>query len=64
MLDEYYSSVTHPSLALFTNLMYFASVPRVALEEGCFHAALRLSNSAEPTPTSMVMGSPSDMRTV
>ena len=43
---RYASSVTQPSLALFTRRMYLARVPRVALKGGCTHAARRASIGA------------------
>ncbi len=54
MNSSIYSSVTHPSDALFTFLMYLYSVPRVALKGGRFHAAWRVCISAGVMSRSIV----------
>ena len=49
--QPYSSSVTHPWLAFFTSLIYFASVPRFALYGGIFHPARRAAISSSGTST-------------
>ncbi len=49
-----YASVTHPSLAEMTFLMYLYSVPDVALRGGARHSALRLSHSVLVRPTTSI----------